>query len=150
MIHIECTGVIRINDKMVKIHTHDILDKIRTELRKAHDHIDVYLYRLSHPALILELVFALQRQVTVQINLDKSALNKKTMAYYAILIHFGANIRLNSSRKMLHHKMAIIDQNTLITGSYNWTKHAENSSLENIVILKEIAPLRNKFKLFLN
>ena len=34
----------------------------------------------------------------------------------------------------MHHKFCIIDDEVLITGSYNWTYNAENRNIENIVI----------------
>ena len=38
------------------------------------------------------------------------------------------------SMKFMHHKFCIIDGETLITGSYNWTNYAESRNLENIVV----------------
>jgi phosphatidylserine/phosphatidylglycerophosphate/cardiolipin synthase-like enzyme len=40
----------------------------------------------------------------------------------------------------MHHKFAILDQQSVLTGSYNWTLESENENHENLVILEE-APL---------
>lgn len=37
---------------------------------------------------------------------------------------------------LLHHKVAIIDGETLVTGSYNWSNYAETKNLENLMILR--------------
>ncbi len=37
----------------------------------------------------------------------------------------------------MHHKFAIIDYQTVITGSYNWTKQARRNE-ENIVVIRDI------------
>ncbi|WP_013321279.1 DUF655 domain-containing protein [Gloeothece verrucosa] len=36
----------------------------------------------------------------------------------------------------LHHKFAIIDQNTIITGSHNWSASANNQNDETLIIIK--------------
>ena len=35
-----------------------------------------------------------------------------------------------------HHKFAIVDSEIVVTGSYNWTKMADSSNYENLVMLK--------------
>lgn len=37
---------------------------------------------------------------------------------------------------IMHHKFIVIDDEILITGSYNWTKGAAERNMENIIILK--------------
>ena len=47
----------------------------------------------------------------------------------------------NSSRgKIMHNKFCVIDANTVIVGSYNWTKQAQGND-ENIVVLSDAASL---------
>ena len=36
----------------------------------------------------------------------------------------------------MHHKVIIIDDETVITGSYNFSRNAERSNDENILIIK--------------
>ncbi len=38
---------------------------------------------------------------------------------------------------MVHHKFCIIDDELVITGSYNWTYYAENRNWENIVVIED-------------
>jgi len=39
----------------------------------------------------------------------------------------------------------VIDRNTLITGSFNFTKSAEESNAENLLILKGNKPLEDRY-----
>lgn len=54
-----------------------------------------------------------------------------------------ADVHLDRERNLLHHKYMIIDgdggqeQPTLVTGSYNWSRAAENSNDENFLIIKD-------------
>ena len=62
------------------------------------------------------------------------------------------DISPNSKGKM-HHKVITIDEDTVITGSYNFSDNAEKGNDENIIIIRnvELAKLYNKeFKRCLN
>jgi len=47
--------------------------------------------------------------------------------------------------KIAHNKIMIIDRNTLVTGSFNFTKSAEESNAENLLILKGNKPLVDRY-----
>jgi len=55
----------------------------------------------------------------------------------------GLDVRLDGNRRNMHHKVIIIDQHTVITGSYNFTFSAENQNDENLIVIysPEIAAL---------
>ena len=42
-----------------------------------------------------------------------------------------------ADKGFLHHKFCVIDRETVITGSYNWTYYAETRNLENIIIFHD-------------
>ena len=44
--------------------------------------------------------------------------------------------RSNSGSNFMHHKFAIIDQQQVITGSYNWSNNAQ-TNFENVVLMKD-------------
>ncbi|MDP6360108.1 MAG: phospholipase D-like domain-containing protein [Planctomycetota bacterium] len=46
----------------------------------------------------------------------------------------GIHVGLDNSEKHMHHKFAIFDRTTLVTGSYNWTRTAATQNEENIVV----------------
>ncbi len=37
----------------------------------------------------------------------------------------------------MHHKFAVFDGKTVITGSYNWSNSAETRNYENVVVLHD-------------
>ena len=39
----------------------------------------------------------------------------------------------------MHHKFAILDNHTVLTGSYNWTPESEEQNYENLLVLREPA-----------
>ncbi|MCY4020073.1 MAG: phospholipase D-like domain-containing protein [Chloroflexi bacterium] len=48
----------------------------------------------------------------------------------------GAQVRQDGNRYILHHKIIIIDDDTVITGSFNFSKSATQNNDENIVIIR--------------
>ncbi|MDE2749242.1 MAG: phospholipase D-like domain-containing protein [Chloroflexota bacterium] len=49
----------------------------------------------------------------------------------------GAAMRQDGSRYTLHHKVIIIDDHTVITGSFNYSRSAAERNDENIVIIRD-------------
>jgi phosphatidylserine/phosphatidylglycerophosphate/cardiolipin synthase-like enzyme len=37
----------------------------------------------------------------------------------------------------MHHKFAVVDRQTVLTGSYNWTMESEDENHENLIIMRE-------------
>ena len=48
----------------------------------------------------------------------------------------GLPVIMDKSRGTMHHKVIVIDGETVITGSYNFSKNAEERNSENLLIIK--------------
>lgn len=84
-----------------------------------------------------------KKGVTVKCLFDFGQANSK-YSQDSYLRGCGVKIKLSPNRSgKMHHKVIIIDDETVITGSYNYSKNAERNNDENILILKnrEIAAL---------
>lgn len=55
------------------------------------------------------------------------------------LAEAGIEVRIDNTPNHMHHKYAIIDDQIVITGSYNWTRSAAHHNHENILISNENA-----------
>ncbi len=51
----------------------------------------------------------------------------------------GASLRQDGNRYVMHHKVILIDDHTVITGSFNFSRSAESRNDENIVIVRNEA-----------
>jgi phosphatidylserine/phosphatidylglycerophosphate/cardiolipin synthase-like enzyme len=49
----------------------------------------------------------------------------------------GVDVLEDGNCYILHHKVIIIDERTVITGSYNFTNSAERDNDENLVIVDD-------------
>ena len=55
---------------------------------------------------------------------------------YELMKKAGLAVVLDSSKSLMHHKVIVIDAETVITGSYNFSKNAEERNNENLLIIK--------------
>jgi phosphatidylserine/phosphatidylglycerophosphate/cardiolipin synthase-like enzyme len=52
------------------------------------------------------------------------------------MAHAGIPTHIDSAHAIAHNKIMIIDRSTLITGSFIFTKAAEENNSENLLIMK--------------
>ena len=61
----------------------------------------------------------------------------------------GVPVKLDRSPFHMHHKFAIFDAKTVITGSYNWTRNAANENQENVLVTHDeriVQPFAGEFE----
>jgi len=72
--------------------------------------------------------------------LDKS---QKTEKYSSadFLAHAGIPVQIDAAHAIAHNKVMVIDGETVITGSFNFTKAAKERNAENLLVIrsKELA-----------
>jgi phosphatidylserine/phosphatidylglycerophosphate/cardiolipin synthase-like enzyme len=61
---------------------------------------------------------------------------------YAMLREAGLDVRLDGNEGNLHHKVILLDGETVITGSYNFSRSAEVRNDENVLILHSVEVAR--------
>lgn len=117
-------------------------DAIVKEISKAKSEILVQAYSFTSKEIAKALVDAHKRGVHTEIILDKSNRSQKYSA--ADFTHnMGIPTYIDAEHQIAHSKIMVIDKGTVITGSFNFTKAAEDKNAENILILKskELAKL---------
>lgn len=108
------------------------------ELASAKQTILVQAYSFTSAPIAKALVDAYKRGVKVQVILDKS---QKTEKYSSatFLANQGVPVKIDSKHAIAHNKVMVIDGETIITGSFNFTKSAEGKNAENVLILRSKA-----------
>ena len=113
-------------------------DAIVQELGSAKTSILVQAYSFTSAPVAKALVAAHERGVKVEILLDKSHLTERyTNAPF--LAKSGIPVKIDSAHAIAHNKVMIIDEETVITGSFNFTKAAEDKNAENLLVIKDRA-----------
>ncbi len=104
-------------------------------LDQATESIWVQAYSFTSEPIAEALVRAHARRVEVQVLLD---ISQRTQKYTAadMLIRAGIPVFIDASHAIAHNKVMIIDNETVITGSFNFTKAAEERNAENLLIIR--------------
>lgn len=131
---------------------------IEKKIDSAKKEILVAVYTFTSSQLAWALVRAKKRGVDVKVVLDSSGTEDR-FSKVEFLKNKGIEAKidyfhiLQTQRKMrkfpgkMHHKFAVIDEEVVITGSYNWTASAEEHNDEDCLIFidaKELAKIYKK------
>jgi phosphatidylserine/phosphatidylglycerophosphate/cardiolipin synthase-like enzyme len=112
-----------------------ITDLIIKELDSAKKSIEVQAYSFTSAPIAAALVDANRRGVQVRVILDKSQQTEKySSATY--LTNAGVPVHIDRAFAIAHSKIMIVDRADVITGSFNFTKAAEQNNAENCLILR--------------
>lgn len=79
-----------------------------------------------------------RRGVKVQVILDKSQRTEK-YSEADFLQHAGIPTIIDAKHAIAHNKIMIIDGKTVLTGSFNFTKAAEENNAENLLVIDDSA-----------
>jgi phosphatidylserine/phosphatidylglycerophosphate/cardiolipin synthase-like enzyme len=110
-------------------------EAVVAEISKARSEVLVQAYSFTSTPIAKALLEAHKRGVKVVTVLDKSQRSAKyTSATF--LVNAGIPVFIDDKHAIAHNKIIIIDRTTLITGSFNFTKAAEEKNAENLLVMK--------------
>jgi len=109
-------------------------------LDQAKSNVLVQAYSFTSVPIAEALVKVYKRGVRVEVILDKSQISEKYSSA-DFLSHAGIEVTIDFKHKIAHNKVMVIDCSIVITGSFNFTKSAEGSNAENLLVIhsEEIA-----------
>jgi phosphatidylserine/phosphatidylglycerophosphate/cardiolipin synthase-like enzyme len=120
-------------------------EAIVKELGHAKTSVLVQAYSFTSAPIAKALLDAHKRKVKVQVILDRSQKREKyTEATF--LFNQGIPVKIDAVHAIAHNKVMVIDGETVITGSFNFTKAAEEKNAENLLVIrdKKLASLYTK------
>ena len=105
------------------------------EIAAARATILVQAYSFTSAPIAKALVDAHKRGVKIEVILDKSQRSEKYSSA-DFVIHAGIPTRIDARHAIAHNKIMVIDGETVITGSFNFTKAAEENNAENLLVIR--------------
>jgi phosphatidylserine/phosphatidylglycerophosphate/cardiolipin synthase-like enzyme len=104
-------------------------------LGQAKTSVLIQAYSFTSAPIAQAVVEAHKRGVHTEAILDKS---QRTEHYSEadFLAHAGIPVLIDDKHQIAHNKIMVIDANTVITGSFNFTKAAEEHNAENLLVIK--------------
>ena len=105
-------------------------------LASAKKSVVVQAYSFTSAPIAKALVDAHKRGVDVRVILDKSQRGEQYSSA-TFLLNEGVPPLIDAKHAIAHNKVMVIDGETVVTGSFNFTKAAEVSNAENLLILHD-------------
>jgi phosphatidylserine/phosphatidylglycerophosphate/cardiolipin synthase-like enzyme len=112
------------------------------EIRGAKRSVDVLAYSFTRDDFAGAMIAQSRAGVVVRGVFDQGQYEGNTGGEFDTLRQAGLDVRLDTQPGLMHNKVMIIDGETVITGSYNFTGNAERANDENLVIIHDPAVAR--------
>jgi|SRR5579863_4899591 len=119
---------------------HSIAEAIESLISSAKTSFDAALYRFNGRRIARALEDAGQRGVRIRLIIDAGKF-EESQSTQDLLSKGRFTFRLcrgrGDSDSKMHHKFALLDEATVLTGSYNWTRESEDDNHDNLVVLRD-------------
>ena len=112
-------------------------DRIDEVLRRAAKSIDFIVYSFTSDVLSETMLARARAGVEVRGVIERDQASNPG-GDYERLHRAGLDVRLDSNPRNMHHKVIIVDDSIVITGSYNFSRSAEEHNDENVLILYDV------------
>jgi len=117
-------------------------NKIVSLLDSSTNSIYIQAYVLSSKPILVAITNAQSRGVNIEIILDKKMWDVSASWW---LIQNNIKVRADNKHAIAHNKVMIIDSNTVITGSYNYTHNAQYNNAENLAIISSNKSISDRY-----
>lgn len=124
----------------------NIGQRIQKEISQANHSIFLAVAWFTNKNLFNALVQKARDGCRVSLIISKNEINQNSSLNYEELNTNGSQVYWvgNSDTELMHNKFCVIDNSTIITGSYNWSYKAEHN-FENIVVTNGDTTLAEQF-----
>lgn len=102
----------------------------------AEEFISVAMYTFTDIEIAQAILEARDRGIDVKIYLDRSQVKAK-YSRSRYFVKNGIKVRISSNSYIMHNKFTVIDNEIVITGSYNWTASAGERNDENLLVIDD-------------
>ncbi len=110
-------------------------DMIYNELMKAEDSINFMTFSFTHSLVANALLLKNSEGVKIKGLFEKS--QKSQYSKHDLLEFQNISVKWDQNKYNMHHKVFIIDEEIVITGSFNPSNNADKNNDENIMILRD-------------
>lgn len=111
------------------------MERVLELVQAADESVNFMAYSFTDDDLAKEMIAAHNRGVEVAGVMDKAQALSNQGGEYQNLLEAGIDVRLDGNPNSMHHKVIIIDDEIVVTGSYNFSKSARTRNDENTLIL---------------
>ena len=113
------------------------LKAIIAGIQSVRSSLKICVFTISDDRITQAILQAHRRGVAVRLLTDNEKLFDKGSDIRDLLAA-GIPVRVDETANHMHHKFALLDNQTLLTGSYNWTRSAARYNHENLVVTDQV------------
>ena len=129
---------ISVNGSLIEVYyspQDGTLEHILAVVNAAQENIYFLAYSFTSDELAAALIEQAKLGVTVRGVFDKDQYHSNQGTEFDNLLNAGMDVSLDGNPRLMHHKVIIIDEQIVITGSYNFSNNAEENNDENTLII---------------
>ena len=111
--------------------------RVEEELKKAQKEIYFMIFSFTHKNIGNVLLLKKSENLTLRGVMDASQISQYSV--YDLFKYQGVDVLKDGNKYKLHHKVFIIDNQTVITGSFNPSAGGDEKNDENVLIIEDEA-----------
>lgn len=108
--------------------------KVIEWIGRANSSIHILIYSFTLDTVSDALITTYNEGIEIKIVFEKSQITQ--YSEYYTLKTAGLSVRNDTNSKLMHHKVMIVDETIVLTGSFNWSKSGQENNDENLIIIK--------------
>lgn len=120
---------------------------ITHQIIQAVEKIDICVFTISDDLITNAIIAAHKKGIDLKIITDDDK-TKDLGSDIAQLAKEGIAVKMDDTANHMHHKFMVVDDHTVITGSYNWTRSAAKYNYENILLTRDPGVIKAYLKEF--
>ena len=113
---------------------------VKEELEQAQRSINFMTFSFTHEGIANALLFQNQAGIPIRGVMETTQISEYSR--FQVLQYQGVDVHKDGNKRNMHHKVFIIDEETVITGSFNPTAGGNERNDENVLIIKDKAIAR--------
>ena len=114
-------------------------------IRAAKKNLRMAAYSLTSRPIATALITAQKKGIDVRVVVDHGQLGDHSHSIIKRLREAGITIRVDTTHKLQHNKYIIVDDETVETGSFNYSASAEHKNAENVLVLWQSPDLASRY-----
>jgi hypothetical protein len=117
----------------------NIQNRIIDEIQSAKSSIKIAVTWFTNNEIFYQVLKSLkEKDLHIELVVLNDQINNKIEGNdFQKFIDLGGKFYFSNIRELVHHKFCIIDEQRILTGSYNWTYYAEKRNWENVTIIED-------------
>jgi phosphatidylserine/phosphatidylglycerophosphate/cardiolipin synthase-like enzyme len=114
-------------------------------LDSARSSVDIQAYYFTSSTIAKAVVEAHKRGVKVRVVIDHNVLDQQRYSVATYLTNSGVPVWIDGEHAIAHSKVVLIDGGIVITGSFNFTRAADEENVENLLVIENKPKLYKAF-----